>query len=124
MRLSQAMIYVKDMDRMALFYGNTLGLPAIEETRTEQWVEFDTGATRFALHVIPAEIAKHIELSTPPEARESNPVKLSFSVDDAAAEAQRLESLGVPVVERSWGSFNGIDPEGNIFGIYSSRASR
>ena len=105
---------------MAAFYGNALGLKPIEETRLENWVDFEAGATTFALHAIPSEFADQIEISSPPRPREKNPVKLSFEVDDVASERQRLESLGVLVVQRPWGSHDGMDPEGNIFGIYSA----
>ena len=120
MRLSGVMLYVKDLPRMAAFYEETLGLRPISETRMENWVEFDAGGSSFALHAIPAEIANHIEISTPPRPREKNPVKLTFEVADVASERERLQSLGVPVVERPWGAYDGIDPEGNIFGIRSS----
>jgi catechol 2,3-dioxygenase-like lactoylglutathione lyase family enzyme len=119
MRLNRAMIYVKDLNRMAAFYGNTLGLKPVEETRMENWLEFEAGATKFALHAIPSEIADQIQISSPPRPREKNPVKLSFEVDDIASERQRLESLGVTIVQRPWGAYDGIDPEGNVFGIYS-----
>jgi catechol 2,3-dioxygenase-like lactoylglutathione lyase family enzyme len=119
MRLNRAMIYVKDFNRMAAFYGNTLGLKPVEETRMENWMEFEAGATKFALHAIPSEIADQIQISSPPRPREKNPVKLSFEVDDIASERQRLESLGVTIVQRPWGAYDGIDPEGNVFGIYS-----
>ena len=49
-----------------------------------------------------------------------NPVKLSFEVEDVASEVKRLEGLGVTIVRRPWGSHEAIDPEGNIFGIYSA----
>ena len=114
------MIFVKDLPRMAAFYRDTLGLKAIEETRMENWVEFDTGAARFALHAIPAQIAAQIEIASPPRPRETNPVKLSFEVADVDSERQRLEALGVPIVQRPWGAYDGVDPEGNIFGIWSS----
>jgi len=119
MRLNRAMIYVKDLNRMTTFYAETLGLKLVEETRTENWVEFEAGATKFSLHAIPSETADQIEVSSPPRPRERNPVKLSFEVDDVASERKRLESLGVTVVQRPWGAYDGIDPEGNIFGIYS-----
>ena len=121
MRLTRAMLYVKDMGRMAAFYQNTLGLKTIEHTRTEDWLEFEAGTVTFALHAVPFEIARQIELSSPPVPREMNPVKLSFEVDDVLSECQRLKSLGVPIVQRPWGAYDAIDPEGNIFGIYSSR---
>jgi len=96
-----------------------IGLKPVEETRMENWVEFEAGAARFSLHSIPSEIADHIRISSPPRPREKNPVKLSFEVDDIASERRRLESLGVTIVQRPWGAYDGIDPEGNVFGIYS-----
>jgi len=115
MRLQRAMFYVKDLDRMVNFYGETLGLKVIEETRTDNWAEFDAGGTRFALHAIPREIADQIEISSPPTPREKCPVKLTFEVEDAGA--RRLKPLGVTIIERPWGSCDAVDPEGNIFGI-------
>jgi catechol 2,3-dioxygenase-like lactoylglutathione lyase family enzyme len=112
MRLHRAMLYVKDLDRMVSFYGEILGLKAIEETRTGNFVEFDADGTRFALHAIPREIADQIEISSPPKPREQCPVKLTFE-----AEAKRLKALGVTIIERPWGSCDAVDPEGNIFGI-------
>jgi catechol 2,3-dioxygenase-like lactoylglutathione lyase family enzyme len=119
MRLNRAVIFVKDINRMTAFYANTLGLKPVEETRMENWVEFDAGAAKFSLHSIPPEIADNVRISSPPQPREKNPVKLSFEVDDIASERRRLESLGVTIVERPWGACDGIDPEGNVFGIYS-----
>ena len=56
------MFYVKDLDRMASFYGETFGLKVIDETRVDGFVEFDAGGTRLALHAIPREIADQIEI--------------------------------------------------------------
>ena len=120
MRLNQAMIYVKDLNRMAAFYEGVLGLNPIEETRMENWVEFEAGVAKVALHSIPPGIADQIEISSPPRPRQNNPVKLSFEVDDVALESRRLESLGVTIVQHPWGAYDGVDPEGNIFGLYSA----
>jgi len=117
MRLHRAMIYVKDLPKMTAFYNETLGLRRTDDGRFVSWVEFDAGGARFALHAIPGDIAKQIEISSPPRAREKDPVKLFFEVDDVEAERARLASLGVAMVQRPWGSWDGIDPEGNIFGI-------
>ncbi len=124
MRLNRAIIFVKDLNRMAEFYGQALGLKPVAETRMENWVEFEAGAAKFALHAIPSEIADQIQISSPPQPREQNPVKLSFEVADVAYECQRLESLGVTVVQRPWGTYDAIDPEGNVFGIYAAIESR
>ncbi len=120
MRLNGAMIYVKDLPRMASFYEMSLGLKPIKETRMDTWVEFDTGGSRFALHAIPAPIASQIEVSSPTQPRESSPVKLIFEVEDLEMEVSRLKALGLSVLQRPWGTFDGIDPEGNIFQITSS----
>jgi catechol 2,3-dioxygenase-like lactoylglutathione lyase family enzyme len=120
MRLNRAMIFVKDLDRMADFYTNTLGLKPIEETRMQNWVEFDSGNARFSLHAIPSEIAQTIQISSPPRPREQNPVKLSFEVDDIESERQRLELLGTTIIRRPWGAYDGVDPEGNVFGLRSA----
>jgi catechol 2,3-dioxygenase-like lactoylglutathione lyase family enzyme len=120
MRLKGAMIFVKDLGRMATFYESTLGLKPVQETRLENWVEFETGNTRFSLHAIPFHIADQIAISSPARPRETSPIKLSFEVDDAGVEQARLASLGVTVLQRPWGAYEGVDPEGNIFGIDSA----
>jgi catechol 2,3-dioxygenase-like lactoylglutathione lyase family enzyme len=38
------MIYVKDIDRMAAFYRNILGLKPVENIQAENWIEFEAGA--------------------------------------------------------------------------------
>jgi predicted enzyme related to lactoylglutathione lyase len=50
-------------------------------------------------------------------------VKLIFAVDDVPAERNRLEALGIAILQRPWQNAadecEGIDPEGNIFQISS-----
>jgi catechol 2,3-dioxygenase-like lactoylglutathione lyase family enzyme len=121
MRLNHAMIFVKDLPGMNAFYSRALKLQPIEETRLDNWVEFDTGSARFSLHAIPAHIASGIEISSPPQPREKNPVKLFFEVDDVASERKRLEAMGVTIIERPWGAVECVDPEGNIFQINAKR---
>jgi len=117
------MIYVKDFQRMRDFYTEMLGSKPVNREWTDYWAEFDAGSARFALHAIPAEIAKGIEISTPPKPREHGAIKLIFRVEDVGAERARLESLGITMLNRPWQnpeeSCEGIDPEGNIFQISS-----
>ena len=117
MRLASVMIYAKDLARMANFYGDTLGLAALPENRTDKWAEFEAGGVRLALHAIPPHIAADIKILTPPEAREETPFKLIFAVDDTPSEQRRLEALGVTILPRPWNGFDALDPEGNIFHI-------
>jgi predicted enzyme related to lactoylglutathione lyase len=120
MRLSSAMVYVKDLPRMRAFYGEMLGVKPINETWTDSFAEFEAGGVSFALHAIPPDIASQIEITSPPRPRGQNPIKLIFNVDDVEAERERLESLGATMVQRPWGAWDGIDPEGNAFGVRQS----
>jgi len=65
MRLHGAMIYVKDLARMTVFYELSLGLAPIPGSRSDSWVEFDAGGCLFGLHAIPPDLAAGIELTSP-----------------------------------------------------------
>lgn len=117
MRLQLAMLYVKDLERMAAFYGDVLGLTPVAGALTESWAEFEAGAVRLGLHAIPEEFATDIVISLPPVVREETPYKLLFGVADVEGEAARLEAAGVTVMRRPWGSCDAVDPEGNVFGF-------
>ena len=59
------------MEVMTSFYGNVLGLPRVESLDDcDIFVSFDVGAAHLALHRIPDEIARDIEISDPPQARQ------------------------------------------------------
>ena len=124
MRLTRAMIYVKDLSRMEAFYAGTLRLKPVEATRLANWVEFEAGPAGFSLHAIPEHIARQIQISSPPQPREQTALKLSFEVDDVAAERERLQSLGVTILDRPWGAYDLVDPEGNVVGIYAANIMR
>ena len=102
MRLRQAILFVKDLGAMADFYRDVLGLE--ETARGEGAIEFDAG---LMLHQIPPGIAELVDIT---RVREDNPVKLVFDVDRS-----RLTSL--KLLHRPWGGVDGVDPEGNVFGI-------
>ncbi len=118
MELRQTIIFAKDMDRMAAFYRDGLGLREIVESRQEGWVEFAAGGSLLALHAIPSHIAASIEIKTPPEARAQTPIKLAFETEDVVAARAHLISRGAVMFEpRASGSCDGLDPEGNVFQI-------
>jgi predicted enzyme related to lactoylglutathione lyase len=109
---------------MKRFYGDMLGIEATNQNLENTWAIFDTGDVRFALHAIPAGIADHIEITSPPVPREQEPVKLIFAVEDVEGERERLESLGIQTLRRPWQqsgeACDAVDPEGNIFQLCSS----
>jgi catechol 2,3-dioxygenase-like lactoylglutathione lyase family enzyme len=123
MRLQGAMLFVKDLSRMAAFYGDVLGLKAIADTRLDNWVEFEVGNTRFSLHAIPSSaLVDYAPSASPPTPREANPIRLDFEVADVESERARLEALGVPVLVRPWGACDIVDPEGNVLGLRANGA--
>jgi catechol 2,3-dioxygenase-like lactoylglutathione lyase family enzyme len=117
MRLEQAMIFVKDLERMTAFYRDVVGLRPNEATRLADWVEFEADGMSLALHAIPTSLSERIEIASPPVPREQQPCKLICAVDDVHGELTRLEGLGVPILRRSWGGWDFVDPEGNVLGV-------
>jgi predicted enzyme related to lactoylglutathione lyase len=121
MKLECAMLYVKDFPRMKEFYGTMLRASPVNIEWTDTWALFDFGGAGFALHAIPEEYARNIQLSSPPKPRETGAVKLIFKVEDLPVERARLEAMGVQMLQRPWQnpaeSCEGIDPEGNVFQI-------
>ncbi len=116
LRLSVAILFAKDMQRMSEFYHEALGLPLTAAPSLPGWVEFDAGGVRLALHAIPPRVAKQIEITTPPRAREETPIKLVFEVDDLGETRRRLAQHGATMFEpKLSGSCDGLDPEGNVF---------
>ena len=113
MRLHQAMLFVVDLEGMAAFYKDVIGFTPIDETRSADWAEFDTGGARLALHAIP----KDIGVTASPTPRETQSCKLLLTVDDLAATRERLAAAGVTILERPWGGWDIADPEGNVLGV-------
>jgi catechol 2,3-dioxygenase-like lactoylglutathione lyase family enzyme len=111
------MLFVKDLERMTMFYRDVLGLEPIEDTRLDNWLEFKGDGGRFALHAIPTAIAAGITIESPPRAREQGVTKLTFAVRDVDATLGRVEALGLPLLKRPWGEIEAADPEGNVFAL-------
>lgn len=110
---------------MKEFYRQMLGAQPVNTEWTDTWALFDADGTRFALHAIPAEHARNVEISSPPKPRETSPVKLIFAVDNVPAERNRLEAMGATMLQRPWQDADeeceGVDPEGNVFRISAVR---
>ena len=113
MRLDGAMLFVVDLAAMETFYRDAVGFAPIEDTRLDDWVEFDTGATRFALHAIPA----YFDAKASPAPRETAGCKLILAADDLAGARERLAAAGATILDRPWGGWDFADPEGNVIGV-------
>jgi catechol 2,3-dioxygenase-like lactoylglutathione lyase family enzyme len=118
MELRHTIIFAKDLERMTAFYRDGLGLRLLPERSQPGWVELEAGTCLVALHAIPEEIARGIEITDPAQARSENPIKLVFVTPDLAAARAHLLAHGAVMGElRSWGACDGLDPEGNVFQI-------
>jgi predicted enzyme related to lactoylglutathione lyase len=120
LELARVIIFAKDMDKMASFYGDVVGLPRADTVNySPEFLSFDAGGAHIALHSIPEEYARNIEIANPPLPRESTPIKVAFRVENVHQARAQLESRGAelgPV--REFGTLHlcdGTDPEGNIF---------
>lgn len=121
MPLDGAMLFVKDLDRMTAFYRDVLGLQPVEETRLENWVEFNGDGARFSLHAIPSAIATEIRIDSPPRPREQSTTKLTFTVQDVDTTLKRIEQMGLPLLRRPWGDIEATDLEGNVLALNAAR---
>ena len=121
MKLSQVIVFAKDVRRMRDFYTRALELTVIEETEAADLVRLDAGGPVIFLHAIPEAVARGIVIDDPPRARADNPIKLTFHTSDVGAARARLIEAGAQMSEpRCFDAIeicDGVDPEGNVFQI-------
>ena len=113
MQLDGVMLFVAELEPMVAFYRDVIGFPVVEDTRLDDWVEFDTGEVRFALHQIP----RHFGATPSPTPRETSTCKPILAVDDLTAARERLAAAGATILDRPWGGWDFADPEGNVIGV-------
>ncbi len=114
-----AVIYAKDVARLAAFYGGLLGV--VPEHPERGYAVLELPAISLVIVGIPERLATSIEIADPPERREETPVKLVLPVADLAAARAAAPALGgiVDAPDREW-TFRGVrvcdghDPEGNV----------
>jgi catechol 2,3-dioxygenase-like lactoylglutathione lyase family enzyme len=114
-----AVVYVKDLDRVAAFYAGVVGL--VLDARESDHAVLRTDAFRLILVRMPDALAREIELGDPPVRREDTPIKLVLPVSSLAGARGAAPALGgvVDPVSREW-KFkgarvcDGYDPEGNV----------
>lgn len=114
-----AVVYVKDLLPMSLFYQHTVNLSIVNQET--DFIELKKGSFELILVKMPDEIASEIEISTPPSLREDSPIKLIFQIDSLAAARDKAERYGghINTKEKEWRFLDfqvcdGYDPEGNI----------
>lgn len=114
-----AVIFAKDLKRLARFYEQVMGLNRQQEAVDH--VLLAGSGFELVIHAIPARIAAGIVISAPPERRSETPIKLFFNVASLQAARETAQRLGGEIVadEQGWlirGArvCDGLDPEGNV----------
>lgn len=114
-----AVLYAKELPRMAAFYAGVCGL-GLDRTEADHML-LSSAALQLSLVQIPAHIAADIHIDAPPRRREETPIKLAFHVPRIAAARVAAPALGgvIDAPEREWlfqgyKVCDGHDPEGNV----------
>lgn len=114
-----AVIFAKDLGRLAAFYQGLLGLSAAQVEADH--IVLDGPGLQLVIHAIPAAIAADIHIETPPQRREDTPIKLFFQVPSLDLARARAAALGGALnpPEQVWSArgfraCDGHDPEGNV----------
>jgi len=115
--LNRVILYVLDVERLATFYRDALGLPAIEEIKGE-WTVLDAGPCQLALHRVGAAY----RTADPGSWQVQSNAKLVMTVDRPLAELRaELVAKGIPMGElKSYPGYTGAlcdgkEPEAMCF---------
>ena len=116
---SGAVLFGKDLLRLASFYESVTGLVATH--RELEVVVLESSCQQLVLHALPARIARTIAIASPPKLRTESAVKLVFAVSSLAHARASAALLGgglKPASKefeaRGFRACDGHDPEGNV----------
>jgi predicted enzyme related to lactoylglutathione lyase len=114
-----ALVFAKDLPRMARFYEQMLGMTVLHAESGH--TVLGGNGIELVMHGIPAHIAAQIAIADPPQAREETPIKLFFRVPSLAQARTRAPALGgrLAPAAAEWAAHgfracDGVDPEGNV----------
>lgn len=115
---SGAVIFAKDIDRVARFYEGAIPMTIVAQKDGVIRLENDT--LQLVIHELPPAVAQQIVIGDPPAQRTQAAVKLVFAVDSLARVRKVAPGLGGGMKPTSsafvWAGFracDGHDPEGN-----------
>ena len=114
-----AIVYAKDIHRLARFYAAVADLEVMHEVDDHIVLESET--VELVVVAIPAATAARIVITTPPQRRENTAFKLAFAVpslaqarEAAAATGGELNPPGKEWRFQGLRVCDGCDPEGNM----------
>ena len=118
-RLDNIDVLVADLERMAPFYRDVLGLPLLfPYVREDGWAGFQAGDVSIYL----IEVGGDLSARRVPGAGPAGIESFAFAVDDLDAAIAELDQAGVEwaaeVVESEWYRYRSFyDPEGNVLHV-------
>jgi predicted enzyme related to lactoylglutathione lyase len=115
-----AVMYARDLDRLVEFY-TAHGL-TVDEAQRGDYAVLTGPHCELSILQIPKHVAAQIEIQSPPQPRETTPIKLVFVVSSIDEVLRVTGALGGRIKDGSkrW-HFRGhavqdaIDPEGNVY---------
>lgn len=114
-----AVIFAKDLRRVAAFYEKLLGLTAVHSESDH--IVLASAPVELVIHAIPTAIADSFTITVPPARRTETPIKLYFFVASIAEARARAPALGGELnpAQAEWDArgfraCDGHDPEGNV----------
>jgi hypothetical protein len=118
----RAVLFAKDLDRVAAFYIGALSFERASGDRDHAILR--GGGFELIVHQIPKAIADTIVITDPPKRRTSGTLRLDYAIASVEQARKLARSLGGDVDEAPppWAArdadfFFGYDPEGNQFGV-------
>lgn len=113
-----ALIYAINLEKISDFYQQLFDMALLKADAEHHVIE----STDFQhiVHAIPLPIASTITVSSPPEPRDQQTIKLFFTVANLASAEILAHALGGEIFGPTYDApgfmmRNGYDPEGNIF---------
>ncbi|MEO8002838.1 MAG: glyoxalase/bleomycin resistance/dioxygenase family protein [Arenimonas sp.] len=115
-----ALIYAKDLSRVSEFYQQLFDMKLLKADSEHHVIE--SADIQLIIHAIPAHIANTISISSPPEPRSEQAIKLFFTVPSISATEKIAAAFGGSLFGDEYTGpkikvRNGSDPEGNIFHV-------
>ena len=124
--MSSLVIFSVHVRRVAAFYGAVLGAKPHDEPSGD--IRLIGDREEVLIHSVPAEIARTIEVRTPPERREGAAIKPVFDVESLEAAMKQVEAKGGVVTAMTF-SIDGLtrhdvlDPDGNVIQLRGRTAA-
>jgi predicted enzyme related to lactoylglutathione lyase len=120
--MGSLVIFSVDTHRLADFYEAVLGVAPTNDGSDD--IRLRNDREEVLVHSVPARVAMTISIQSPPEARDSSPIKPVFDVDSLQAALEAVELNGGVVTERTF-SIDGLtrhdvlDTDGNVIQLRS-----